>query len=193
MQIRTDDPCMTAADVRAAAARAANRRRLYFGERRPARPRPIKARSPNGFDRDEYMAWRSKNSVVEIYKEIKRQILVRQIVDVAAKMFKMSADEICSESRKSQFVKVRDCIYWVARAITCKSFPSIGRLIGGRDHSTVIYGFEKVEASIASNGALGIMARSLRNAVLQKYSSPGDLVYKIEYGETFAFHVEASE
>lgn len=56
------------------------------------------------------------------------------------RVFRIRRDEIRSERRDRRVVLARQAImYWSAR-LTMLSLPSIGRLMGGRDHTTVLHG-----------------------------------------------------
>jgi len=49
--------------------------------------------------------------------------------------------------RRGGIARARHIYYWVARRRTGKSFPQIGYYCGGRDHSTVMHGVDKVEGN----------------------------------------------
>lgn len=52
--------------------------------------------------------------------------------------------EFHKHNRWKSFCEARHIAYWFMRHFTTLSYPQIGRMIGGRDHSTVIYGVERV-------------------------------------------------
>jgi chromosomal replication initiator protein len=74
-----------------------------------------------------------------------REPSIRLIVSVVATTFGVPATEIISPRRTADIMTARFAAYLLARQMTCKSFPTIGRAIGGRDHSSVIYGNANAE------------------------------------------------
>lgn len=68
------------------------------------------------------------------YREIERR---------ACKLFDVTRAEIYSSRRHADIVFVRQFIaYWAAR-LTPHSLPQIGRLMGGKDHTTVLHNRDK--------------------------------------------------
>lgn len=51
-----------------------------------------------------------------------------------------------SPRRAVKLVQARFLYYWMARKLTARSYPDIGRYCGGRDHSTVMHGIRKIDA-----------------------------------------------
>jgi chromosomal replication initiation ATPase DnaA len=50
----------------------------------------------------------------------------------------------------NRVARIRHIVFWLARNHSGASMPSIGRRLGGRDHSTVLHGCRVVEAAIAA-------------------------------------------
>lgn len=65
------------------------------------------------------------------YREVERR---------ACKLFRVTKSEIQSRRRHKEIVFARQFIaYWVCRLTDC-SLPMIGRLMGGKDHTTILSG-----------------------------------------------------
>ncbi len=79
---------------------------------------------------------------------------IRKIVHKVADVFKVSALDILSERRTATVVRPRQVVFWIARTYSTKSFPEIGRAIGGRDHTTALYGYRKINSTIPQDGKL---------------------------------------
>lgn len=60
--------------------------------------------------------------------------------------------EVLSQSRKRHLVKIRHQIIWEIKTHVKPeiSYPELGRLMGGRDHTSCLHAFRKVEAARAS-------------------------------------------
>lgn len=70
----------------------------------------------------------------------------RLLVALAARRWGVHAAEIIGPSRDTLVVTARHHAMWLMRTHTGLSLPKIGRLIGGRDHSTVVSGIRQHEA-----------------------------------------------
>jgi len=73
-----------------------------------------------------------------------RQITPELIIDQTAEMFGLEAEQLRSKSRTRNLVHARQIAMYVCRELTDLSYPQIGREFGGRDHTTVIYAYDKV-------------------------------------------------
>ncbi len=73
------------------------------------------------------------------------------IVSILAEHFSYSKDVIKSPSRKKEIVRVRDYIAYLLREYASMSYPVIGELLGGRDHTTIIHSYNKIKKLIAEN------------------------------------------
>jgi chromosomal replication initiator protein len=54
-------------------------------------------------------------------------------------------EALCSKSRLRPLVTARQIAMYLFRDLTDLSYPSIARLFGGRDHTTVIHAVEKIQ------------------------------------------------
>jgi len=65
---------------------------------------------------------------------------VRKIEERACKVFKVRPSELRSERRPDDIVFARQFVYYWAARLTQQSYPQIGRMMGGKDHTSVIHG-----------------------------------------------------
>ncbi len=72
------------------------------------------------------------------------------IIAAFAKHFGVEKKVIESMTRQKEIVKIRDLISYSLRKYAHMSFPAIGRLLGGRDHTTIIHSYKKVSKSLNS-------------------------------------------
>lgn len=66
------------------------------------------------------------------------------IIRVGAKYFGILEIELCSVRKNQALVDARHVIMYLIKDMTSRSFPEIGRRLGGRDHTTIIYGVARV-------------------------------------------------
>lgn len=76
------------------------------------------------------------------------------IIEFFSKSLGASKDEIESSSRRQDIVKVRDLIIYLLREYGEMSYPAIGRLLGSRDHTTVIHSYKKIAENVRKNKSL---------------------------------------
>ena len=72
-------------------------------------------------------------------------LTVDEIVDTVCEHFNVSPEEVGGKSRKRNLVTARQVSMYLAQKHTKMPASRIGKLIAGRDHSTVLHSCEKVE------------------------------------------------
>lgn len=70
------------------------------------------------------------------------------IIKAVSDVTKISVSEISADRRFNQIVNARHVYFYLARNLTTQSLPAIGRKVGGRDHTTVINGINRVERAL---------------------------------------------
>ncbi len=68
---------------------------------------------------------------------------INQILSEVAHVWGIQADEIISQRRQTYIVEPRQVVCMLAKTLTIRSYPEIGRRMGHRDHSTVFHAAEK--------------------------------------------------
>ncbi len=81
-------------------------------------------------------------------------ITVEKIIAEVANIYGVTPDDIRSSRRASQVSTARKVAIFVVREITQMSLASIGTEFGGRDHSTMVYAINSIEASLAKDSHL---------------------------------------
>lgn len=74
-----------------------------------------------------------------------RSPTVADCVRAAAEVMGVPVRDIMSDRRDRATARPRQIAMWVARRATIATTAVIGRVIGGRDHTTVIYGVRTIE------------------------------------------------
>ena len=73
------------------------------------------------------------------------RVSLREIIDAVCDEFELPMSDILSSRRTKDIIIPRQIVMYLAKQLTPMSFPAIGRLIGGRDHSTVMHGCAAIE------------------------------------------------
>ncbi|HWB69089.1 MAG TPA: chromosomal replication initiator protein DnaA [Solirubrobacterales bacterium] len=90
---------------------------------------------------------------------------VEEIQNRVAGAFGVSRAELVGSTRASTPVRARQVAIFLTRESTDLSLPQIGRLFGGRDHSTVLNSVRRVEAGLAEDPVLAERVAELREAI----------------------------
>ncbi len=90
---------------------------------------------------------------------------VEEIQQQVAERFGISRAELIGSSRAATPLRARQVAIFLTREMTDLSLPQIGRLYGGRDHSTVLNSLRRVEASLGEDEALSQKVADLRAAI----------------------------
>jgi len=90
---------------------------------------------------------------------------VEEIQQRVAEGFGVSRAELVGSSRAATPLRARQVAIFLTRDLTDLSLPQIGRLYGGRDHTTVLNSLRRVEASLDEDGELAEKVRELRGAI----------------------------
>ena len=83
-----------------------------------------------------------------------KRVKIEDIQKLVATHYSVSRADILSSRRTAVVVKPRQVAMFLAKTLTMRSLPEIGRRFGGRDHTTVLHAVRKIEALSASNSAL---------------------------------------
>ena len=78
-------------------------------------------------------------------------VTVEDIVNIAAEHFGISQNEIYSNNRSRNVAYPRQIAMYLSKKFTPNSITDIGRMIGNRDHSTVLHALSKIEKDLAKN------------------------------------------
>jgi chromosomal replication initiator protein len=79
------------------------------------------------------------------------RLTVTQVITAVCRHYNTSHDELVSSSRSRIVSHPRQVAMYLARTETDASLPEIGSKLGDRDHTTVLYGYEKIASQITSD------------------------------------------
>jgi chromosomal replication initiator protein len=74
----------------------------------------------------------------------KRNISPRKLLEFIASERGLTVDELLGQNRSSKIAEPRQLAMYLLREFNEISLPQIGEILGGRDHSTVMHGINKV-------------------------------------------------
>lgn len=75
-----------------------------------------------------------------IYPNKAKELTPTLIINIVAEQFGVKPEDITSKKRNSEFVQPRQVVMYLCRELTGMSQVNIGKILGKKDHTTVIHG-----------------------------------------------------
>jgi chromosomal replication initiator protein len=116
-----------------------------------------------------------RQMTLEMVQEVLRDLLrsydrILTVEDVqrrVAEYYRIRLADLHSAKRTKDIALPRQVAMFLAKQLTSKSLPEIGRQFGGRDHTTILHGVRKIEEMIRQSSALAedidILRKTLQN------------------------------
>jgi chromosomal replication initiator protein len=82
-----------------------------------------------------------------------RAVTPELIIDMVARQYDTTAEDITGKNRSQQIALPRQIAMYICRRMTALSTTNIGRAFGGRDHTTVMHGCDKIATSMNADFA----------------------------------------
>jgi chromosomal replication initiator protein len=92
-------------------------------------------------------------------------ISIETVQKVIADHYGISVSDIKSKKRDRKFVIPRQIALYIARKLTEYSFPELGNEFGGRDHTTAMHSYDKVEEQLKTDSSLNATIQLLMREV----------------------------
>lgn len=123
--------------------------------------------------RQGWLVYLDCGSVVEVESEAPEQkprITAKEILAHVGSAYGLRVNDLVSARRTRAIVLPRQIAMYLCKTLTPMSLPEIGRRMGKRDHTTILYGVRKVEALMVEDADLRAkvenLAAILRDGVL---------------------------
>jgi chromosomal replication initiator protein len=96
-----------------------------------------------------------------------KRVRIEEIQKAVATRYNVSRADILSERRTAAVVKPRQIAMYLAKVLTPRSLPEIGRRFGGRDHTTVLHAVRKIEKAALEDRTLGEEIEFIKRMLLE--------------------------
>jgi chromosomal replication initiator protein len=83
-----------------------------------------------------------------------KRVKIEDIQRVVARQYNVSRSDLLSSRRTANVVRPRQIAMYLAKTLTLRSLPEIGRRFGGRDHTTVLHAVRKSENLVGNDNVL---------------------------------------
>ena len=84
----------------------------------------------------------------------RKEITSELIIEVVAEHYNLKTSDLASVTKKKTIAYPRQIAMYLCRELTNVPLVTVGELLGGRDHSTVIHGCEKISTELQTNEQL---------------------------------------
>jgi len=92
------------------------------------------------------------------------------VIAVISEHFGLNHKDITGTKRHQKIVQARQLAMFICRQLLGSSYPSLGRIFGGKDHSTAMYAVKKVKELQESNRDTKLLVTELKKKCLTKDS-----------------------
>lgn len=101
----------------------------------------------------------------DILRASERKITVEEIQRKVAEHYNIRMSDLIGPKRVRSYARPRQVAMYLAKSLTARSLPEIGRRFGGRDHTTVIHGVRRIEELKSQDGQIAEDVEMLRRAL----------------------------
>ncbi len=109
----------------------------------------------------------AKESLKDILGDRRKEITIELIQKTVADYFDLKLTDMKSEKRLKNLVNARQIAIWLCREMTKCSYPDIGLKFGGKDHSTIIHSYKKIDKALLSDTKLSKIIDEIRHILLK--------------------------
>ena len=96
-----------------------------------------------------------------------KRVRIEDIQKIVARQFNVSKNDLLSNRRTRVIVRPRQIAMYLAKVMTPRSLPEIGRRFGGRDHTTVLHAVRKIESMTSNDQTLAHEVELLKRLILE--------------------------
>lgn len=94
---------------------------------------------------------------------------VERIQIAVSKHFDISLNDMKSARRTSYVVRPRQIAIYLAKELTGRSLPEIGKRFGGRDHTTVLHAVRRIKALVEAEGPVADDVRTIKATLTEAW------------------------
>jgi chromosomal replication initiator protein len=98
----------------------------------------------------------------------KENITIDEVIKTVASHYGVKISDIKSQKKNKNISLSRQVAMYLSRKLTSTSYPDIGDKIGGRDHSTVIYAYNKIKKGLDEDAKMKKFVQEIENALINK-------------------------
>ena len=94
-----------------------------------------------------------------------REITPQLVIEIVSEHFNISSDQMISKNRSSEIARPRQIAMYLCKNMTDAPLETIGSLLGGRDHSTIIHGVKKISLEYDKNETFANLVETIKKKI----------------------------
>ncbi|MEL7133144.1 MAG: chromosomal replication initiator protein DnaA [Pseudomonadota bacterium] len=107
----------------------------------------------------------TQDCLADVLRASERKITVEEIQRKVSEHYNIRLSDMIGPKRLRAYARPRQVAMYLAKHMTSRSLPEIGRRFGGRDHTTVMHGVRKIEELKQSDGQIAEDLELLRRSL----------------------------
>ena len=107
----------------------------------------------------------TQDCLADLLKSSERRVTIDEIQRKVAEHFNIRLSDLIGPKRLRAYARPRQVAMWLAKQLTNRSLPEIGRKFGGRDHTTVMHGVRRIDELSAADSQLSDELELLRRTL----------------------------
>ncbi len=104
----------------------------------------------------------AQDCLADILRASDRKLTIEEIQRKVAEHYNVRLSDLIGPKRLRTIARPRQVAMYLAKQLTSRSLPEIGRRFGGRDHTTIMHGVRKIEELMATDSQLADDLQLLR-------------------------------
>jgi len=93
----------------------------------------------------------AQNVLHDLFSKSQMEITTDSIIKIVSEHFGLTVNTLISKKKNQEIVYPRQLCMYLCRTLTDVALTLIGKKLGNRDHTTIIYGYEKIQREIDEN------------------------------------------
>ncbi len=107
----------------------------------------------------------TQDCLADVLRSSERQVTIEEIQRQVSDHFNIRLSDLIGPKRVRVFARPRQVAMYLAKQMTSRSLPEIGRRFGGRDHTTVMHGVRRIDELRATDSQMAEDLELLRRAL----------------------------
>lgn len=100
-----------------------------------------------------------------ISSEAPKEVTAQLIISLVAEHFNLNDGDLSSQRKNKEIVLPRQIAMYLCREMTESPLKAVGELLGGRDHTTIMHGHDKISTELRTNEQLKSTIEALRKKI----------------------------
>jgi len=107
----------------------------------------------------------TQDCLADMLRSHDRKITIEEIQRKVSDHFNIRLSDLIGPKRLRSYARPRQIAMYLAKMLTNRSLPEIGRRFGGRDHTTIMHGVRRIEELMATDSQIADDIEMLRRAL----------------------------